>query len=412
MPQTRRQFLSLAGATLGVVALAGCGSSSAGVRAELGSWDTVLAQAEGQTVSWYMYGGDDALNTFVTGYVTDALRELGVTLKQVEVTDTSDAINKVLGETQAGRTDDGGSVDAIWVNGENFATGKQAGLWYCGWARSLPNSQYVDFTDESITTDFGVVNDGCESAWQRADSALVYDSAALTADDVASVSSLFAWARANPGLFTYAAPPDFTGSLAVRRVFYDTIGGPDSLRGEFNRAAFDASAEKLWPRLQEIAPSLWRGGGTYPQSQAEVEKLYASGEVKAFFTYGPGAVGAQVARGVYPATTREAVLEGGNISNVSFLGIPANASHKPAALVLANVLQDPQTQLALYAADGAYPAIDLQTLPADVQQAFADVPLNPSVLTVAELTANSKPELATGYVTALEQGWKQNVLQR
>ena len=67
-------------------------------------WESVLAQAQGQTVNWYMYGGDDTLNAFVTGYVADALAEAGVTLNQVRITDTVDAVNKVLGEVQAGRT--------------------------------------------------------------------------------------------------------------------------------------------------------------------------------------------------------------------------------------------------------------------------------------------------------------------
>ena len=52
-------------------------------------------------------------------------------MNQVRVADTADAVNKVLGQKQAGRTD-GGAVDAIWINGENFATGRQAGLVWAG----------------------------------------------------------------------------------------------------------------------------------------------------------------------------------------------------------------------------------------------------------------------------------------
>ncbi|MEO6881989.1 MAG: ABC transporter substrate-binding protein [Mycobacteriaceae bacterium] len=414
MPQSRRQFLGLTvAAALGALTLGGCGTSdAAGAPVPLGSWEQVLAQAKGQTVRWYMYGGDDTLNAFVTGHVADALRPLGVTLVQVKVTDTADAVNKVLGETQAGRTTDGGSVDAIWVNGENFATGRQAGLWYCDWASRLPNARYLDGDDPSNTTDFGVPTGGCEAPWQRASSALVYDSAAMTPADVASMSSLFDWARAHPGRLAYPAPPDFTGSLFVRRVLYDTLGGPGSLRGAFSPTAYEKAAAQLWPRLRGLAPHLWRGGATYPQSQVEVEKLYASGQISAFYTYGPGAVGEQVRKGVYPSTTREAVLAGGNIANVSFLGIPANASHKPAALVLANVLTDPATQLELYRAEGAYPAIDLTRIPAAVRTSFTAVAPSPSVLGLAELNANSQPELAAGYVAALDKGWRTSVLQR
>lgn len=407
----RFRLAALLGATL--LTLPACGTSAGPAPAapNPADWSAVLAQAKGQTVNWYMYGGDDTLNTFVTGYVADRLRQAGVTLNQVKVTDTSDAVNKVLGEQQAGRSA-GGSVDAIWINGKNFATGVQARLWYCGWDRALPNATYVDFTNPAVANDFGVPVNGCEAAWQQANSALVYDSAKLTAADVQSVSTLFAWARAHPGQFTYPAPPDFTGSMAVRTILYDTIGGPSALSGPFDEGRYTPAAATLWQRLNRIEPSLWRGGSTYPQSQDAVEKLYGAGEISAYFTYGPGAVGDQVRKGLLPATTREAVLAGGNIANTSFVSIPGNAAHKAAALVLANVLQDPQTQLALYRAEGIYPGIDLRRTSPQIQQEFAAVPISGSVLPLTELTRNAQPELASGYVTRLDKDWQTNVQQQ
>jgi len=375
------------------------------------SWSSVLAEAKGQTVNWYMYGGDDVLNTFVTGYVADALGKQGVTLNQVKITSTGDAVNKVLGEKQAGRST-GGSVDAIWVNGENFATGVQANLWYCGWDKDLPNSSYVDFANPAVANDFGVPVKGCESAWQQANSALVYDSAKLTSADVASVSSLIGWAKAHPGHFTYPALPDFTGSMAVRTILYDTVGGATPLAGAVDEGKYGPAATKLWTRLNDLEPALWRGGSTYPQSQAAVEKLFSDGEISAFFTYGPGAVGEKVRTGLYPASTREAVPTPGNIANTSFLSIPDNAAHKAAALVLANTLQDPQTQLALFTAEGIFPGIDVSKTDAATQGKFATVPLSPSVLPLTALTRSSLPELSSAYVTRIETDWRTNVLQR
>ncbi len=370
----------------------------------------MLAQAKGQSVNWYMYGGDDILNTFVNGYVSDRLRALGIHLNQVKITDTSDAVNRVLGEKQAGKRT-GGSVDAIWINGENFATGVQAKLWYCGWAATLPNARYVNFADPAIANDFGVPVQGCESVWQQADSALVYDSTALTSADVASVSALFAWAKAHPGRFTYPALPDFTGSMAVRTVLYDSLGGPARLAGPFDQSKYAAAAGPLWTRLNDLEPSLWRGGKTYPQTQDQVEKLYADGAISAYFTYGPGAIGAKVSSGLFPKSTREAVVSAGNIANFSNLAIPADAAHRPAALVLANVLQDPQTQLALYRAEGIYPGIALSRTDASTRAAFAAVKISPSVLPLATLTRHAQPELASGYITRIEKDWKTRVLQ-
>lgn len=402
-----------AGVGAAALALSACGGGSEGSspQVDASNWDAVLAEAEGQTVSWHMFGGDDALNSFVDDELAPRLAELGVTLDQVRITDTADAVNTVLGEQRAGRAS-GGAVDAIWINGENFATGVQADLWACGWADDLPNAQFVDAEDPAVSTDFGVPVNGCESVWQQASSALVYDSAELEEADVASVGSLLGWARDNPGRFTYPAPPDFTGSMAVRSILYAQIDGPDKLPTEFDEAAFENGTAPLWKLLNDIEPTLWRGGETYPTSQADVEKLYSDGEISAYFTYGPGAVAQQVEDGTYPDSTRQAVPASGNISNVSYLAIPSNSDHQAGALVLANVLQDPEVQLALYEATGAYPGIDVARTPAGVQQGFAAVRPSASVLSIAELNADAQPELASGYISRIEDGWRAEVLQR
>ncbi len=412
--------------------LAACGAPAvpaAPVALDPADWDAVLAQARGQTVRWYAYGGDEAYNRFIDGHVTAELAALGVALQRVPVADTADAVNKVLGEQQAGRTADG-TVDAIWINGENFATGKQAGLWYCGYPAQLPNARYVDAADPAVARDFGVPVDGCEAAWTRSNSALVYDSARMGPADVASLSALEAWARANPGRFTYPAPPDFTGSMAVRTFLYDTAGGPAAvgtaggpattgtaggpagLTGAFDEARFAPLADRLFARLQALEPALWRAGATYPTSQDAVEQLYATGEIAAYFTYGPGTVAAKVADGVYPASTRAAVPDVGNIGNVANVAIPANSPNRAGALVLANLLQDPRSQLRFYADGGVYPVVALDRLPDDLRQQFAAVPVSPSVPTLDQLTARAQPELDPAYVTAVDDGWTARVLQQ
>ena len=387
------------------------GTSSSGAAPSAGTtYADVLAEAKGQTVNWYMYGGDETLNGFVNGFLADRLEEHGVTLNQVKITDTVTVVDKVLAEKQAGKEQ--GSVDAIWINGENFATGKQAEAWFCGYDRKLENAKHVDFENPAIANDFGLPVEGCESVWQQANSALVYDSSKLTADDVKSVDALFGWAKKNPGQLTYPAPPDFTGSMAVRTFFYDTVGGPSGFAGEFDEDKYAPAAEKLWKRLNDLAPSLYKKGETYPAGQPDVEKLFANGELAAFLTYGPGGVGDQVAKGVYPKTTREAVFDIGNISNYNFVAIPANSPHKAAAQVLANELLDPETQLELYRVAGTFPAIDLDTVTPEQKAAFEAVSTSESVLPLEELTANAQPELASEYVTRIEQDWKTNVLQR
>ena len=105
--------------------------------------------------------------------------------------------------------------------------------------------------------------------------------------------------------------------MVVRTFLYGTAGDPSALPARYDAAAFAPLAERLWARLNALEPSLWRAGETYPTSQAAVEQLYATGEIDAYFTYGPGTVATKVADGVFPATTREAVPSIGNIGNVS-----------------------------------------------------------------------------------------------
>ena len=202
--------------------------------------------------------------------------------------------------------------------------------------------------------------------------------------------------------------------MAVRTFFFDTAGGADQFLGEFDKGRYDAAATKLWDRLNALEPSLWRQGKTYPAGQPEVEGLFAGGEVDAYLTYGSSAVGGLVEKGTLPRTTRSAVFADGNIGNYSFTAIPANAAHKAAAKVLANLLLSPEAALENAGPDGAgfTSAIDLTRLPAAQRTAFEAFQQSPYQVPAAELAARTLPEIGTDYLTALEKDWKANVLQK
>ena len=65
-------------------------------------WKKILKEANGQTVNWYMWGGGAAINKYVNDYLGEEAKKYGVTLNQVKLNATVDAVNKVLGEKQAG----------------------------------------------------------------------------------------------------------------------------------------------------------------------------------------------------------------------------------------------------------------------------------------------------------------------
>ena len=150
--------------------------AAASARADAG-WDEVLAKARGQTVYWNAWGGDERTNSFIAWVGAEVQRRYGVELRQVKLTDTGEAVARVVAEKSAGRDADG-SVDMIWINGPNFLSMKEKGLLYGPFAQKLPNAIYVDTTNKpSNVTDFTIPVDGMESPWRLAQFVFIDNSA-------------------------------------------------------------------------------------------------------------------------------------------------------------------------------------------------------------------------------------------
>ena len=382
-----------------------------GPQAQDRPWSEVLAEADGQTVDLWMFGGDDAGNAYVDDTLAPAAAELGVTLRRVPIADTGEAIRRMLAENAAGRTD--GSVDLVWVNGDNFATGRQAGAWLCGWADDLPNRQYVADDDPLVAEDFGVPVDGCESPWHKAQFTFVYDAARVD-DPPTSLAGLLRWAEANPGRFTYPAPPDFTGSVFLREALYSVAGGPDEVPDRFDQAAYDELTPALFERLGEVAPSLWREGQTYPRDEQQLLDLFADGEVDYAMTYGPATLEGLVADGTLPDTTTVLTLDEGTVGNASFLGLPASAGDQAGAMVVADLALSPEQQAAKAdpAVWGQFTVLDLDLLDAQQRALFDDLPTSQVLPPYEQLSENAQPELGSGWVGPLDEGWRRQVLAK
>lgn len=408
------RHLTLAATTLGSAVLVSACSAPAAespVAATDRSWNEVLAEAEGQTVDLWMYGGDDRGNAYVDDVLAPAAAELGVTLRRVPVADTKDAMRRLLAERAAGEDD--GSVDLVWVNGDNFATGQEAGAWLCGWSDNLPNMQYVSDEDPLVREDFGVPVEGCEAPWHKAQFTFAYD-AARVPDPPTTVSGLLDWAEAHPGRFTYPAPPDFTGSVFVRQALYALAGGADGVPAAFDEDAYDELTPVLWERLRDLAPTLWREGRTHPRDQVAMDRLFADGEVDFTMTYGPATLTELVEDGTFAPTTRVLDVEDGTIGNASFLAIPASSPDQAGAMVVADLALSPEQQVAKAdpAVWGQFTVLDEGLLDRDAASTFDRLPDSPVVPPYDELSRNAQPELSSAWVTPLDEGWRREVLGR
>ncbi len=407
---TRRQGFFGAALLTAMCTLAACAAPDPeAVQAAPASWAEIADEARGQTVSLWMYGGDEQGNTYVDDVLVPAARQAGVTLRRVPIADTGDAINRILAERQAGVTD--GDVDLVWVNGDNFGTGKQAGSWLCGWTDALPNMAFTDPADPLLRDDFGTPVDGCEAPWHKAQFTLVYDADKI-AEPPTDFLGVLDWAQENPGRFTYPAPPDFTGSVFIRETLAAVSGGAREVPLQFSQQDYDRLTPALFERLNTLEPALWRGGTTYPQTASELNDLYAGGQVDMTMTYGPATLTELVADGTYPPATKVLTLADGTVGNASFLAIPSTSGSTAGARVVANLALSPEQQLekAKPSVWGQFTVLDPNRLTVSDRAAFDALPVSPVVPPYDVLARNAHPELAAEWVSPLDEGWRRNVL--
>ena len=360
-----------------------------------------------------MWGGFPSTNAYVNGYVAPRVKELyGVKLRQVPVKDISEIVSKLLIEQQAGKKE-GGEVDLMWINGENFRTCKKNNLLYGPFADRLPNQKLVDWTRPSVHNDFGEPVLGLESPWGSAQVVMIYDSRRIP-HPPQTMADLLDWIRTHPGRFAYPAPPDFTGSVFVRHIFYHVSGGAAAWQGEFDEKRFDEAAKKTYMLLKELAPSLWRQGTTYPENPIRLAHLLADGEVDFAISYLPAEASKKIHDGLYPDTVRTYVFKEGTISNTHFLAIPFNAGDKEGAMVVADFLLSPEAQLKKADPEiwGDFPAIDIKRLDPSWQAKFRKLPRGIATLSDEELQSHQLPEPPSEILIRLEKGWEKHVLKK
>ncbi|WCK52950.1 ABC transporter substrate-binding protein [Aneurinibacillus sp. Ricciae_BoGa-3] len=378
-----------------------------------GKWGEVQVQAKGQTVNMYMWGGSDSINRYIDEWAAPRLqREAGVTLKRIPVNDTKDIINKLLVEKQAGKKR--GSMDIIWINGENFKAAKDNSLLWGSFANKLPNVQkYVDVNAPDISNDFGLATNGLEAPWGKAQFVFAYDSNRVK-NPPKSMKELLEWAKQNPGKFTYPAPPDFTGSAFIRQVLYEQTGGYKQYLKNVDQKTLDENSKPTWDYLNQLKPYLWREGKTYPESEAKLDQLYSSGEIWMTMGYDPAKATNQIQKGNFPKSTRTFVLDKGTLSNTHYLSIPFNSVHQAGAMVAINFLLSPEAQIAKFdpANWGEDMSLNPKKLSAQDQKRLASINRGVATLPAGVLASHRVPEMPSQYVGILEKGWIENVAKK
>ena len=164
-----KPFLIKRRSALGVIGLSGLSGLTVlapwgMARAASKEWQQIEAQARGQTVYFNAWAGAPTINAYIQWASAQVLAQFGVTVKHVKITDAADMVKRVRNEKLAGKTD--GTVDLVWINGENFLTMKREGLLFGPFAEQLPSYAWVDTQGKPTTRiDFSEPVEGMEAPW-------------------------------------------------------------------------------------------------------------------------------------------------------------------------------------------------------------------------------------------------------
>lgn len=360
------------------------------------SWQQNARQARGQTVWFNAWGGDPAVNRYLDWVSAEVKRDYAIDLRIVHIADAADTVKRLQTEARAGRKHHG-SVDLLWVNGENFRTLKTANLLQTGWAETLPNWRYVD-TRQPVREDFSLPTEGAESPWGSAQLTFIARRT-QTPTPPDSPEALLTFAAAHRGEVTYPRPPDFTGTAFLEQLLMTLTERPEALRRPPEPQTFAAVTAPLWRYLDRLHPLLWREGRDFPASPARMDAMLATGTLRLSLTFNPLHARQKAVSGELPKDSYGFGFERGMLGNVHFVTIPANARAPAGARVVANFLLSPAAQLrkADPAVWGDPSVLNPQSLPDDQRQALqARAPQNPPPVL-------AEPHAA--WVDALEQEW-------
>ncbi|QHW69257.1 ABC transporter substrate-binding protein [Raoultella ornithinolytica] len=360
------------------------------------SWQQIARQARGQTVWFNAWGGDPAVNRYLDWVSAEVKRDYAIDLRIVHIADAADTVKRLQTEARAGRKHHG-SVDLLWVNGENFRTLKTANLLQTGWAETLPNWRYVD-TRQPVREDFSLPTEGAESPWGSAQLTFIARRT-QTPTPPDSPEALLTFAAAHRGEVTYPRPPDFTGTAFLEQLLMTLTERPEALRRPPEPQTFAAVTAPLWRYLDRLHPLLWREGRDFPASPARMDAMLATGTLRLSLTFNPLHARQKAVSGELPKDSYGFGFERGMLGNVHFVTIPANARAPAGARVVTNFLLSPAAQLrkADPAVWGDPSVLNPQSLPDDQRQALqALAPQNPPPVL-------AEPHAA--WVDALEQEW-------
>ncbi|CAM2894286.1 ABC transporter substrate-binding protein [Pseudoalteromonas distincta] len=379
-------------------------------------WQKVQTLGRNQNVYFYAWGGDAQINAYIQWAAQQVKTKYNINLVHVKLSDTSEAVSRVLAEKSANNSNQG-SVDLMWINGANFATMSEHSLLLKQWANKLPYFALTDpVNNPAVTFDFGLPTNGMEAPWGQASLTFYYDSIAINGNLnnrlPTTLNELLNWSAQNPGRFSYPKPPDFLGMSFLKYALVVLHQqSSENIKAQLNQPATTKNTAQvlnpLWEFLNKLHPTLWRGGTHFMQSGAQMRRLVDDTELSLAFTFSAPEVPAAVKRYDLPNSIRSYAMSDGSLSNTHFVAIPYNASHQQSAQLVANFLMSPEAQAEKQKAHiwGDKSVLIQSTLTPDQQALFKTAKPHPSALPLNSIKRTlSEPH--PSWVNAIMQGWQ------
>ena len=373
------------------------------------NFEELLEAAKGTTVTFYGWGGSQQTNSWIDGYLTENVKkDYDITVKRVGM-NIDEILNALLNEKQLNV--EKGNIDVVWINGENFFTAKENDLLFGPFTEKLPNfNQYIDKDSDDVKFDFGYPVNGYEAPYGKAQFVMVYNSEKMDKTPV-DHKELLEFAKANPGKFTYPAPPDFTGSAFVRNIICDIVGYEQFMDMKADEETVRAAIAPAIEYFKQLKPYLWKEGKTYPAEAPLLDNMYADGEVWMSMSYNPNSASGKIETGEFPESTRTFIFDKGTIGNTHFVAIPFNAPNKAGAMALINYILNVESQATKYepATWGDLPVLDNDKLTTEEQERLNSIQLGIATLPQDDLLEKRIPEMPADLVPIIEKIWMETI---
>ena len=371
-------------------------------------FNKIIEEAKGSTLSFYGWGGDEDRNRWLEETFAPILKEKYDIKLEVVGMDIDNILSKLAGEKQSSAKD--GSIDMIWINGENFHSAKKNDLLFGSFAEQLPNfERYIDAEDEEVKNDFGFPIDGYEAPYGKAQIVFINDSS-ITKETPKNAKEFMEYCKKYEGKVTYAALPDFTGSAFVRTLIYDIVGHEQFLKMEADKEVVKEAIEPALEYLRELNQYLWNQGKTFPATSGEVNNMFEDGELVMTASYAPYSVALGIEKGIYNNTARTFLFDKGTVGNTNYIAIANNSGNKAAAMVAINEMISAEVQASQFEKLKSLPVVSYDKLTDEEKARFDKVDIGEGVLPQDELLNKRLPEMPANIVPIIEEIWAEEVV--